>query len=203
MPAAPASPPAPASAAPWQHPPARTLGLMGLASGLVSALWYSADRQVQVLQPIASVFLLEAGTLPVGVFFALAIASAMRLWVRPLWVAAAVAFVVTLYAWSFAIHTAIRLQRNRDDDPHLIAASLCAGVVGAGLTQLGCSVFVRELRRPARLGLTCLVGAAVGMLLYLGQRKYVDDRLLFVIWQPAVAFAIGLGIGRSAQSRDR
>jgi hypothetical protein len=36
------------------------------------------------------------------------------------------------------------------------------------------------------------------MLLYLSQRKYVDERLLYLIWQPAVAFAIGMGLTRRA-----
>jgi hypothetical protein len=138
---------------------------------------------------------LEPGALPIGFFFATVIALATAAWIRPSW-PAAVTFIVTMYAWSAAIHTAIRLQRNRDDDLHLIAASLCAGALGAGLTHLGCAAFVRELRRPARIALTCAVGAAAGMLLYLGQRKYIDDRWLFIIWQPAVAYCIGLGLGR-------
>jgi hypothetical protein len=110
----------------------------------------------------------------------------------------AVTYIVTMYASSAAIHTPIRLQRTRDDDPHLIAASLLAGALGAGLTHLGCALFERELRRPARIGLTCAVGAIAGMLLYLGQRKYIDERWLFVVWQPAVAYCIGLGLARPA-----
>jgi hypothetical protein len=39
------------------------------------------------------------------------------------------------------------------------------------------------------------------MLFYLGERNYIDPRLLYVVWQPAVAFAIGVGLaGRSQQS---
>jgi hypothetical protein len=104
-----------------------------------------------------------------------------------------------MYAWSAAIQVAIRTQRHVDDDPHLIAASLGAGAVGAGITHLGCAVFARELRRPMRIALTVAVGAVAGMLLYLGQRKYIDERLLYLIWQPAVAFAIGMGLS----DRDR
>ena len=80
---------------------------------------------------------------------------------------------------------------------HLIAGSLAAGAVGAGITHLGCAVFAVDLRRPPwRIALTCAVGAVSGMLFYLGERKILDERLLFFLWQPAVAFAIGLGLPR-------
>jgi hypothetical protein len=48
--------------------------------------------------------------------------------------------------------------------------------------------------------LTCVVGAIAGLLFYLGERKYLDERLLFFIWQPAVAFAIGLGLPRQGKA---
>ena len=80
-----------------------------------------------------------------------------------------------------------------------MAASLCAGAVGAGLTQLGCGLFSSGLRRPWRLALTCAVGAAAGILFFMGERKYVDERLLYLVWQPAVAFCIGLGLPRQHQ----
>jgi hypothetical protein len=66
--------------------------------------------------------------------------------------------------------------------------------------------FAPELRRPRRLALTCAVGSAAGLLFYLGDRNIIDARLLFVVWQPAVAFCIGLGLGaetRSAPGRSR
>jgi hypothetical protein len=99
-----------------------------------------------------------------------------------------------MYAWSAAIHTAIRLQRNAGDDPHLILASLCAGAVGAGLTHLGCTFFASGLRQPWRIALSCVIGAAAGLLFFLGERKLVDERLLYLVWQPAVAYFIGLGL---------
>jgi hypothetical protein len=121
-------------------------------------------------------------------------------WTRKPW-AALVVPITTMYAWSAAIHTAVRLQRNAGDDAHLIAASLCAGAVGAGLTHLGCALFAVDLRRPWwRFALTCAVGAAFGMFFYLGERKIVDERLLFLFWQPAVAFCIGLGLPRRSPS---
>jgi hypothetical protein len=195
------------------------MGAMGLLSGFVSAVWYGLDYDPTGLRPIARVFLLDSGPLPIGIFFATVIALATAIWVKPFWAflvacmindreyqirvsvrptwSAIITFVITLYAWSFAISTAIRLQNNRGDDLHLAAASLCAGAVGAGLTHLGCAAFIRELRRPWRVALTVGVGALAGMLFYLGQRKYIDERWLFLIWQPLVAFTIGLGLSRT------
>ena len=66
---------------------------------------------------------------------------------------------------------------------------------------MGCALFAADLRRPPwRIALTCAVGAVAGLLFYLGERKYVDERLLFFVWQPAVAFCIGLGLPRQSQS---
>jgi hypothetical protein len=183
----------------WHDRPAVVMAGLGLVSGLLSAWWFTLDYQPQFLRPVADLFLLDTGPMPIGVFFALVIAVAMTRWARPSW-AAVIGFLVTMYAWSFAVHTAIRLQRNRDDDPHLFAAGLCAGALGAGLTHLGVALFVRELRAPARIALTCAVGAVAGLLLYLGQRKVIDERLLFVIWQPAVAFCIGRGLGAGVRA---
>ena len=38
------------------------------------------------------------------------------------------------------------------------------------------------------------------MLFYFGERKIIDERLLFFLWQPAVAFAIGLGLPARQES---
>jgi hypothetical protein len=56
------------------------------------------------------------------------------------------------------------------------------------------------LRRPLRLAATCGVGAIAGLLFYLGERKVIDERLLYLVWQPAVAFCIGWGL--AAGRRD-
>jgi protein-S-isoprenylcysteine O-methyltransferase Ste14 len=179
--------------------PADTLAALGLISGLLSGLW-GASLELPVLQPLAALFFLDPGMLPIGFFFGAAMAIGIALWTRSPWALLAVP-IATMYAWSAALHTAIRLQRNSGDDAHLIAASLCAGAVGAGLTHLGCALFAADLRRPWwRLALTCGVGAVAGLLFYLGERKYVDERLLFFVWQPAVAFCIGLGLPRSSQT---
>jgi hypothetical protein len=182
----------------WRDRPAEALAVLGLVSGALSAAWGQAFH-LEPLQPVALVFLLDPGAMPIGFFYGVAIGVGVAAWARKPW-AAIVLLVTTMYAWSGAVHTAIRLQRNAGDDPHLIAASLCAGAVGAGFTHLGCSMFAGELRRPWRIALTCAVGAAGGMLFYLGERKYIDERLLYLLWQPAVAFCIGLGLRREAAS---
>jgi hypothetical protein len=168
---------------------------LGLLSGLLSGT-VGYDLELAWLRPVGAVFFLDAGPVPIGVFFGVVMALGVWMATANAW-ALPVVPVVTMYAWSAAIQVGIRLQRTVDDDPHLIAASLAAGAVGAGITYAGCAIFAPDLRRPARFALTCAVGAVAGLLLYLGQRKWVDDRLLFMLWQPAVAFSIGLGLARS------
>jgi hypothetical protein len=178
--------------------PALAMGALGLLSGLFSA-GIGFDLELRWLKPIAAIFFLDAGPLPIGLAFGMAIALALWPATRNAWVLPVLP-LTTLYAWSAAIQVAIRLQRNEDDTPHLVAASLAAGAVGAGLTHLGCAIFARELRRPVRLAATCAVGSIAGLLLFAGQRKLVDERLLFLVWQPAVAFCIGLGMGQTRRA---
>jgi fumarate reductase subunit D len=178
--------------------PAEVLAALGLVSGFLSAGWGQAFA-LEELKPVAIVFFLDPAMMPIGFFFGAAVGIGVAAWARKPW-AALVLLVTTMYAWSAAIHSAVRLQRNSGDDPYLVAASLCAGAVGAGLTHLGCSLFASELRRPWRIVLTCAVGAVAGMLFYLGERKVLDERLLYLIWQPAVAFCIGLGLPRQSSN---
>src|SRR5262249_43099292 len=136
----------------------------------------------------------------VGFCFGLAVGVGFWLSRGRMW-AVRVVLVTAVAAWAAAIQVAIRLQRTADDDPHLIAASLVAGAVGAGITHFGCALFARELRRPAWVALTVVVGAAAGMLLYASQRKLGDEWLLYTAWQPAVAFGIGSGLARGQTRR--
>jgi len=177
----------------WRNRADLSMAGLGLISGILSVTWGMSDPGSSWLQPLASVFGLSPELLPIGFFFGAIVALSMWRWAGSL-IAIPVMLVVTMYAWSAAIQVAVRTQRHVDDDPHLIAASLGAGAIGAGLTHLGGALFARELRRPMRILATIVVGAIAGMLLYLGQRKYVDERLLYLIWQPAVAFAIGMGL---------
>jgi hypothetical protein len=177
--------------------PAETMAALGLLSGFLSAGW-GQTYDLEALQPLAIVFLLAPGALPIGFFYGAALGVGMAVWARKPW-AAIIVLVTTMYAWSAAVHTAVRLQRNSGEDAYLVIASLCAGAVGAGLAHLGCALFSAELRRPWRIGLTCAVGAIAGMLFYMGERKILDERLLYLLWQPAVAFCIGLGLPRPSQ----
>jgi hypothetical protein len=179
--------------------PAVTMAGLGLLSGILSAT-IGFDLELSWLRPVAPLFFLDVGPMPIGFFFGAAVAVSLWLWTGTWWTVP-VLLVTTMYAWSAAIQVAIRTQRHTGDDPQLIAASLAAGAVGAGLTHLGCALFASGLRRPGRILASCLVGALAGMLFYLGERNYIDPRLLYVVWQPAVAFAIGVGLaGRSQQS---
>ena len=182
----------------WRERPDITMALLGLISGVLSAT-FGQDLEIGLLKPVAPLFFLDVGPMPIGFFFGAAVAFGMWWWTRNPW-SVPVLLVTTMYAWSAAIQVAIRLQRNADDDPHLIAASLGAGAVGAGLTHLGCALFSRELRQPLRIAVTCGVGALAGMLFYLGQRKFIDERLLYLVWQPAVAFCIGMAL--AARNRE-
>jgi len=174
-----------------------TMAGLGLISGLLSISL--ALESASWLQPVANLFGLVPELMPIGFYFGVAVALGIWLATGNLW-AIPVLLVTTMYAWSAAIQVAIRLQRNSGDDPHLIAASLAAGAVGATLTHLGCAVFSRSLRRPLAIAVTCVVGAVAGMLFYLGERRYIDARLLYLAWQPAVAFCIGMGL--AGRSRD-
>jgi hypothetical protein len=183
----------------WQNRADLSMAGLGLISGILSVTWGMSDPGSSWLQPLANVFGLSPELVPIGFFFGAVVALSMWRWTGSV-LAVPVMLIVTMYAWSAAIQVAIRTQRHVDDDPHLIAASLGAGAVGAGITHLGCAVFARELRRPMRILTTIVVGAVAGLLLYLSQRKYVDDRVLYLVWQPAVAFAIGMGLASRASN---
>jgi hypothetical protein len=178
----------------WRERPDVTMAGFGLLSGMVSAGWSTSGvSNLDWLQPVSAPFALPPELLPIGLCFGAAVAAGI--WMRTgNWWCVPVLLIATTYAWSAAIQVAIRTQRNTGDDPHLVAASLAAGAVGAGLTHAACALFARELRRPARVGVTCVVGAVAGMLFYLGQRGFIAESWLYVGWQPAVAFAIGMGL---------
>ena len=55
------------------------------------------------------------------------------------------------------------------------------------LTHLSVALFAPELRDLTLATRTCLVGALAGVLFYFGSRNLIDARILFLVWQPAVA----------------
>jgi hypothetical protein len=185
----------------WRERPDVTMAGFGLVSGMVSAGWATSGvSSLDSLQPVAALFALPPELLPIGLYFGAAVAAGI--WLRTgNWWCVPVLLIATTYAWSAAIQVAIRTQRHTGDDPHLVAASLAAGAVGAGLTHLACALFAREVRSPLRIAVTCVVGAVAGMLFYLGERRIVTELWLYVVWQPAVAFSIGMGLA-AARGKD-
>jgi hypothetical protein len=173
------------------------MGVLGLISGALSA-WLGFEFGPHWLRRLGAVFLLEAEMVPIGACFAAAVALG-------LWLAAGravvlpVAALATLYAWSAALHTAIGII-TAEGDARLIAGCLAAGGVGAATTQLGAGIVLRELWRPWMLARTTLIGAVLGLLYYALERSIHDSRLLFLLWQPAIAYAIGTGLTRRAQA---
>jgi hypothetical protein len=172
---------------------------LGLLSGVASAYWGTRGTiNLDWLQPIAALFVLAPELLPIGLYFGAAMAVGMWMHTRNWW-CVPVLVVTTMYAWSAAIQVAIRTQRHTGDDPHLIAASLAAGAVGAGFTHLGCTPFAPGVRNPVRIVVTCVAGAVAGMLFYLGERRLIAEWWLYVLWQPAVAFVIATGLATRAR----
>jgi hypothetical protein len=171
---------------------------LGLASGIASALM-DVTRPLDAWQPVAAVFGMHPSLLPVGCAFALAMGvAAWMILRRPL--ASVVVALATLYAWSGAVHVAIRLQRNIGDDAHLLAAGLVAGAFGAAGTAAAFAVFAPGMRRLGGIALVCAVGAVAGLLFYAGERGFVDRRALFLVWQCAVAAAVGFVLDRAART---
>lgn len=173
--------------------PAIVLAAFSLVSGLLSG-WLGMSYEPAWLRAPGSLFLLEPGSVPIGVFFAAAMAAGV--WVATgRTVAVPVLLLATLYAWSGALQAATMLLGTTYSLTRLILASLVAGAVGAGLTHLGAALLFAELRAVRRVAVTVAVGAVAGLLYVLGDREIIDLRLLFVVWQPAVAYCIGLGLG--------
>ena len=95
--------PATALSAYLRQRPADALAALGLLSGLLSGFW-GAGLELPVLQPLATLFFLDAAMLPIGFFYGVAMAIGIGFWVRKPW--AAIIVITTIYAWSAALHTA-------------------------------------------------------------------------------------------------
>src|SRR5262249_48728375 len=136
------------------------------------------------LKLIGNLFLLDAGAVPIGVFYGVAVGvgGAMareRLWAVPLLV------MTTMIAWGAAIPTATFIYGDVDTVSigeatvpvvaglRLFWASVAAGAVGACLTHLGVALLDRRLCRLPRVAVTTLVGALCGVLFFLGEKKFV------------------------------
>ena len=182
----------------WRERPDLIMPVLGLVSGVASAI-VGFDLEIKPLTPVGRLFFLDNQLLPIGFFFGLVIAAGLWLSTRNVWTLP-VLLVTTMYAWSAAVQLAIRIQNSAGSSSRLLFASLAAGAVGAGITHLGCALFARDLRQPRPIALTTIVGALAGILFYLGERNIIDERLLFVIWQPVVAYCIGSALMARARA---
>jgi hypothetical protein len=187
----------------WVHLPSVTLAALGLASGILGALWgfgpsrYSSSPTLQWLKPLESVFPgMNTDYIPIGFFFAVAMALGVWFWTRNLW-SLLVVPVATMYAWSIAVSVAVFSQQFLNPE----TAGPVAGAIGAGMTHLGCGFVSPALRRPRWIVLSCAIGALAGTVYVMAHWKMIDELLLYVLWQPAVAFCLGMGLGR-AKSED-
>ncbi|HEU0158036.1 MAG TPA: hypothetical protein VFR00_01925 [Hyphomicrobiaceae bacterium] len=179
----------------WRHHPAPTMAALGLVSGILSAV-VGFEVRIGVLDWPGTVFFLSAEMMPIGLLFAAVMAFAIAAWHAPAW-APILTFIGTLYAWSAAIQTALFMHRiGGGDASHAgpLLGGVFAGLVGAGLSHLSVALFAPELRDLGQAMRTALVGALAGVLFYFGSRNLIDARILFLVWQPAVAYAIGLGL---------
>jgi hypothetical protein len=175
--------------------PAQALAGLGVISGILSAT-LGFMFEPPWLEPIANLFWLEPGMVPIGAFYAVALSVGIALCTGRLW-AAPLVLITTLIAWSAAIHTAIaivKLGEGTPDAPRNLLAGVAAGTIGAALTHLGATPAAAALRRFFGLGLTTAVGGLCGTLYCLEEMHIVPARTLYIVWQPAVAFCIGLAM---------
>ena len=174
---------------------------LGLVSGVLSGTIARPSRPW--LSPVGAVFLLPGANkedfVLIGFFFGIVVAVSLWIWTRNWWTLLVLP-VATMYAWSAALWVALPYGAIFGN---LIASSLAAGAVGAVATHLGCALFAPPLRRPMWIGITCAVGAMAGTLYFMREQKMIDEGLLYVVWQPAVAFCLGLGLGREKSASSR
>ena len=179
----------------WRDRPAHVIAGLGLISGVVSAI-VGFELRIDALDWPGTLFFLSAEMMPIGLCFAAVMAFAVAGQAAPGW-APIVTFIGTLYAWSAAIQTALWMHKiGGGDSSHAgpLLAGVSAGLVGAALTHLSVALFAPSLRAWKEAARTCLVGAVAGLLFYFGSRNIIDARILFLVWQPAVAYCIGLGL---------
>ena len=179
--------------------PALTLAALGLVSGILSAT-LGFMFEPEWLEPVANLFWLEPGMVPIGVFYGVALGLGIALCTGRQW-AAPLTLVTTMIAWSAAIHTAIAIVKLGDgtpDAPRNLVAGVAAGAVGAALTHVGVTPIAVGLRRFAGIGLTTAAGTLCGALYCLEEMHLIPSRTLYVVWQPTVAWCIGLALSGSS-----
>jgi hypothetical protein len=162
---------------------------LGLISGALSG-WLGFPSTPRWIGAVGDIFFLESSMVPVGAAFAVAVAGGLTLLTQRLLVLPVVA-LATMYAWSAATTTATTIISTTDDGLRLVVGSLAAGAVGAAATHLGAALVLKNFRRLSPLALTTVLGAVLGLIYYAAAREFVDIWVLFLLWQPAVAFSLG------------
>ena len=186
-----------ASVATMAERPAVTLAAFGLASGILSAT-LGFMFEPPWLEPIADLFWLEPGMMPIGLFYGVALGLGLMLCTgRQL--AAPLVLVTTLYRLERRHpyrHCIVKLGDGTPDTPRNLVAGVAAGAIGAGLTHIGATP-VRRRAAPACAASRSPRGRrAYAARSIAWKKRRSSARTLLFVWQPAVAFCIGLGMPR-------
>jgi hypothetical protein len=190
--------------------PARAAGLLAVlavASALLSNFAPLDPWEVlQIGPPRDSIALLP------GVYFGLVLGLGVFLIETKSPLRIAVVLVVVVVAWVCAWKTGYEVYGRLEQDfpgpigfggasaraPLLLAiAGVVAGIVGSAITVVGIAIVSRDVRSVAVCARTIGIGAAAGAVLAFNSG--VESMLpLFLVWQPAVAASIALGLARPA-----
>jgi hypothetical protein len=181
--------------------PELALTAFALISGIFSGV-FGTMFEPAWLDPIARLFALSSGMMPIGLAFGVALGLGLSLcsgrqWALP-WM-----ILVVLIAWSAATNLAVwivQVGEGGTDNLRNVLAGLGAGAVGALLTHAGATLVSPRLRRLPAIALTTGVGCIAGVIFALGERSIVPPGTLYVIWQPAVAYCMGMAMAADSGS---
>lgn len=146
---------------------------------------------------------------PTGIWFALLMAYAAWRFHRAstTWIAPAIAFAATWFAWEAAVNMALQIDRLWPSGPPTLAlckeyvTGLVAGAVGAFLTWAGVATSTPAARQTSAVATIVLTGALFGLLLP-STNHFDTGIVLLVPWQAAVAAAFGLTISPATAARQ-
>jgi hypothetical protein len=189
------------------------MAILGGLTGIISALLPGAAESVpNALKIISQSFLLDPVRSPIhpGLLFGLVVGAGVW-WAgeRRAW-ALGLAFLITVFAWSAAVNTAYSIYEIKDErvifgvavnsssgavTPVIkLLSGFVAGVVGAAMTVIGCSLAIPSLRSVVAVGATAIVGGIAGLLLYPVLEEWNETAsliALFAVWQASVGASLG------------
>lgn len=192
---------------------AAILGVAGVVTGLISGLVPSPIPEIK-LGSLDWVISSSYAPLHAGVAFAAMLAAALWRLGDHSPLACVSAFFSTVFAWLAAVNTTISLVGELGDmKPFGGAANaqgvwegvlwtvsgMISGAIGASLTLYGAAGAAARLHRTEAWVIVTLVGAAAGAVLYpTAAAQHLVA--LFVVWQAAVAAAIGYELKQPLRS---